>query len=147
MVSASYLCKAPILGDGRVAVVQRAGHAAHRHAAGAVRRDARRLRSGRAPRARAAALAARPEPATSAHTMLFMPSHHTINPVVNNVIITYNTVWLNMDIPFCILTDHLIYLFYIYTSKHTNVALDFQMSTMTSNHFVTGAKIIRLLTN
>lgn len=60
-----YLCEAPVLRDGRVAVVQRAGHAAHRHPAGAVGGDARRLRSGRAAaRPSTAALAARPEPAT-----------------------------------------------------------------------------------
>lgn len=44
--------------------MQRAGHAAHRHPAGAVRRDARRLWSGRAAaRPSTAALAARREPA------------------------------------------------------------------------------------
>lgn len=60
-----YLCKAPVLGDRRVAVVQRAGDAADRHPAGDVGGHARRLRSGRAAaRPSAAALAARPEPET-----------------------------------------------------------------------------------
>lgn len=51
--------------------MQRAGHAAHRHPAGAVRGDARRLRSGRAAaRPSTAALAARPEPATIHNTLI-----------------------------------------------------------------------------
>lgn len=70
-----YLCETPVFRDGRVPVVQRAGHAAHRHPAGAVGGHARRLWSGRAAaRPPAATLAARPEPATritfNMHTLL-----------------------------------------------------------------------------
>lgn len=60
-----YLCETPVFRDGRVPVVQRAGHAAYRHPAGAVGGHARRLWSGRAAaRPPSATLAARPEPAT-----------------------------------------------------------------------------------
>lgn len=63
-VCVRHLCKAPVLGDGRVPVVQRAWHPADGHPASAVGGHARRLRSGRAAAgAPAAALAARPEPA------------------------------------------------------------------------------------
>lgn len=77
MINDIHLCEAPVLSDGCVAVVQRAGHAANRHAAGAVGRDARRLRCGRAAaRPSTGALAARPEPATITNTFIYFVIIH-----------------------------------------------------------------------